>query len=49
MTKLPTTLPTSNLYDTKKTAPEVVVYHDYILAFNMNLKMQLNIPLNTHT
>ena len=35
--KLPTTLPTNQLYDTTKTMPGGTICHDYPLAFNMNL------------
>ena len=36
--KIPITLPTKLLYDTTKTLPGGAIYHNYPLAFNINLK-----------
>ena len=36
--KLPMTQPTKQLFDTTRTVPGGAIYHDYPLAFNLNLE-----------
>ena len=43
--ELPSTLPSKLLHNTTKTVTGRALYPDYPLAFNINLKMQLKIPI----